>query len=78
MKKRVCVIGAGPSGITATKNLLDEGHDVILYDIGSEVGGNWVFNEKVGHSSVFETTHIISSKTLSEYADYPMPNDYPD
>jgi thioredoxin reductase len=78
MKKRVCVIGAGPSGITATKNLLDEGHDVILYDLGSEVGGNWVFNEKVGHSSVFETTHIISSKTLSEYADYPMPNDYPD
>ena len=78
MKKRVCVIGAGPSGITATKNLLDEGHDVILYDLGCEVGGNWVFNEKVGHSSVFETTHIISSKTLSEYADYPMPNDYPD
>lgn len=78
MKKRVCVIGAGPSGITAAKNLLDEGHEVVVYDYGSEVGGNWVFNEKIGHSSVFETTHIISSKTLSEYADFPMPNDYPD
>ena len=78
MKKRVCVIGAGPSGITAAKNLLDEGHDVVVYDLGTEVGGNWVFNEKVGHSSVFETTHIISSRTLSEYADFPMPDDYPD
>ena len=78
MKKRVCVIGAGPSGITAAKNLLDEGHEVVVYDLGNEVGGNWVFNEKVGHSSVFETTHIISSRTLSEYADYPMPKDYPD
>ena len=78
MKKRVCVIGAGPSGITAAKNLLDEGHDIIVYDLGSEVGGNWVFNESVGHSSVFETTHIISSRTLSEYDDYPMPKDYPD
>jgi len=72
------VIGAGPSGITAAKNLLDEGHDVVVYDLGSEVGGNWVFNESIGHSSVFETTHIISSRTLSEYADFPMPKDYPD
>lgn len=78
MSKRVCVIGAGPSGITAAKNLKDEGMEVVVYDLGAEVGGNWVFTEEVGHSSVFETTHIISSKTLSEYMDFPMPADYPD
>jgi cation diffusion facilitator CzcD-associated flavoprotein CzcO len=78
MPQRICVIGAGPSGITAAKNLLDEGMEVVVYDLGSKVGGNWVFNENSGHSSVFETTHIISSKTLSEYADFPMPDDYPD
>ena len=71
MSKQVCVIGAGPSGITAAKNLLDEGLQVTVYDLGKEVGGNWVFNENEGHSSVFETTHIISSKKLSEYEDYP-------
>lgn len=76
--KRVCVIGAGPSGITAAKNLLDEHHDVVVYDYGNEVGGNWVFSDKPSHSSVFETTHIISSKTLSQYDDFPMPEDYPD
>lgn len=76
--KKVCVIGAGPSGITAAKNLKDAGMEVVVYDLGSDVGGNWVFTESIGHSSVFETTHIISSKTLSEYADFPMPADYPD
>lgn len=76
--KNVCVIGAGPSGITAAKNLLDEGLQVTVYDYGKEVGGNWVFSEDESHSSVFETTHIISSKTLSQYADFPMPADYPD
>ena len=75
---RVCVIGAGPSGITAAKNLLDEGLEVTVFDQGKEVGGNWVFSDQPGHSSVFETTHIISSKTLSQYEDYPMPSDYPD
>jgi cation diffusion facilitator CzcD-associated flavoprotein CzcO len=78
MAKHICVIGAGPSGITAAKNLLDEGLQVTVFDYGTEVGGNWVFNETVGHSSVFETTHIISSKTLSQYDDFPMPADYPD
>lgn len=76
--KKVCVIGAGPSGITAAKNLLDEGLEVVVYDLGQEVGGNWVFSDKVGHSSVFETTHIISSRTLSQYDDFPMPSSYPD
>ena len=78
MKKHICVIGAGPSGITAAKNLLDEGLKVTVFDRGSEVGGNWVFSETEGHSSVFETTHIISSKTMSQYDDFPMPDDYPD
>lgn len=77
-KKRVCVIGAGPSGITAAKNLLDVHFEVVVYDYGSEVGGNWVFSDKPSHSSVFETTHIISSKSLSQYEDFPMPADYPD
>ncbi|MGK7390124.1 MAG: flavin-containing monooxygenase [Candidatus Cyclobacteriaceae bacterium M2_1C_046] len=68
--KRVCVIGAGPSGITAIKNLLDEGLDVTAYDYNNEVGGNWIYSENESHSSVFETTHIISSKTLSQYEDF--------
>lgn len=76
---RVVVIGAGPSGIGAAKALLDEGFtNLVVYDIGSDVGGNWVFDADSGHSSVFETTHIISSRDFSQYDDFPMPEHYPD
>ena len=78
-EQRVCVIGAGPSGITAAKNLLGAGfRNVVVYDRNAEVGGNWIFSPEPSHSSVFETTHIISSKALSQYDDYPMPEAFPD
>lgn len=76
---RVCVIGAGPSGLTAAKNLLQVGlRNIVVYEKGDQVGGNWVFSTRPGHSSVFETTHTVSSKRMSQFEDFPMPADYPD
>jgi Flavin-binding monooxygenase-like len=76
---RIAVIGAGPSGITAVKHLRDAGFaDVVCFDRNDAVGGNWLYRPQSSHSSVFETTHIISSKTLSSYHAYPMPASYPD
>lgn len=76
---RVCIIGAGPSGLTAAKNCLQVGlTNIVIYEKGDQVGGNWVYSPKASHSSVFETTHIISSKRMSQLADFPMPDDYPD
>ena len=80
MNKRICVIGAGPSGITAIKNIAEAGFNVKAFDINSDVGGNWIYNENESHSSVFETTHIISSKSLSQFEDFHFSNnvaDYP-
>ena len=77
---RVAVIGAGPSGISAIKNFIDQGFEVTAFERCNGVGGNWRFNDPSGHSSVFETTHIISSKYTSFYEDYPLPesaSDYP-
>ncbi len=76
LETRVCVIGAGPSGIAALKNLLDLNIAVQCYDLNDQVGGNWIFSEKTSHSSVFETTHIISSKLLSQYEDYTWDDHY--
>lgn len=76
--KRVCVIGAGPSGLAAAKNAVLAGLDLTVFEKNDRVGGNWVFNADTGHSSVYENTHIISSKALSEYEDFPMPESYPD
>ena len=76
--KTVCIIGAGPSGIAAAKNCQQNGIPFDLYEKNDKVGGNWVFNSETQHSSVYENTHIISSKTMSEFEDFPMPQHYPD
>ncbi|VEG90904.1 flavin-containing monooxygenase [Legionella spiritensis] len=76
---KIGIIGAGPSGITAAKNLLQQGlTNITVFEKNHRPGGNWVFDERNAHSSIYETTHIISSRRLSEYDDFPMPADYPD
>ena len=73
--KRYCVIGAGPAGLTATKNLLQAGFHVDCYDSQDEVGGIWNFAN--GRSSIHESTRMISSKRLTEFCDFRMPREYP-
>ena len=74
---RICIIGAGPSGLTTLKNLLVLGlTNAACFDESDAIGGNWVFRED--RPSVHETTSMISSKRLSEFEDYPMPADFPD
>jgi cation diffusion facilitator CzcD-associated flavoprotein CzcO len=51
---------------------------VVVFEKNRQVGGNWIYSPEPGHSSVFESTHMISSRALSEYLDYPMPAGYPD
>lgn len=41
--KRVCVIGAGPSGITAAKNFRDLGFDVTVFEFGDHAMGQFPF-----------------------------------
>lgn len=72
---RICVIGAGPCGLAAAKNLKQLGLAFDCYEREDDVGGNWYFGRP--SSSVYKSTHLISSKRLTEYTDFPMPNDYP-
>jgi cation diffusion facilitator CzcD-associated flavoprotein CzcO len=71
-----CVIGAGSSGITAAKNLKEMSIPYDVYEREDDIGGNWYFGRQ--HSSVYRSTHLISSKPLTEYIDFPMPREYPD
>lgn len=76
---RICVIGAGPSGLTTLKNLRQTGlTDIVCYEAHDRIGGNWAYSEQAGHSSVYASTFLISSKRLSQFEDYPMPDSYPD
>ena len=69
------VIGAGPSGLTALKNLRQAGIDAECLEREDDIGGNWYYGS--GASSVFASTRLISSKSLTEYIDFPMPRDWP-
>ncbi|MFN5788103.1 MAG: flavin-containing monooxygenase, partial [Bacteroidota bacterium] len=78
-KPSIAIIGAGCSGLTTLKNMIQANvGEVICFEQNDQIGGNWLFSEKESHSSVCETTHIISSKTMSSFEDFPMPENYPD
>ncbi len=73
---KYCIVGAGSSGLAAAKNLkaLDIPFDVLERE--DDVGGLWNFGKPF--SAVYRSTHLISSKPLTEYTDFPIPAEYPD
>ncbi len=70
-----CVIGAGPSGLTALKNLLAVGIEAECLEREDALGGNWRFGSP--SSRVFASTRLISSRRLTEFSDFPMPRNWP-
>jgi cation diffusion facilitator CzcD-associated flavoprotein CzcO len=73
------VIGAGPCGLTALKNLLQAGcRNVVCYEERSGIGGNWAFTDDPQRISVHACSHSISSRRMSSFDDFPMANHYPD
>ncbi|PSJ15815.1 flavin-containing monooxygenase [Nitrosomonas supralitoralis] len=76
---RIAIIGAGCSGLVAIKYLVEAGlKDIVCYEKSDQIGGNWVYTATSSHSSICRTTHTISSKSMSQFSDFPMPDDYPD
>ena len=78
MDKPVCIIGAGSSGIAAAQVLHDRGVDFDCFEMGSEVGGNWRYDNDNQMSSAYRSLHINTSRQLMEYKAYPMPEELPD
>jgi len=70
-----CVIGAGPSGLTALKNLRGCGIPAECLEREEGIGGNWRFGSP--SSRVFASTRLISSRRLTEFVDHPMPRSWP-
>ena len=78
MNARVCIIGAGSSGIAAAQVLKSRGVSFDCFEIGSELGGNWRYANDNGMSSAYRSLHINTSRQLMEYHAYPMPEHLPD
>jgi dimethylaniline monooxygenase (N-oxide forming) len=75
---RVCVIGAGSSGIASCQVLHARGIPFDCFEKGSGVGGNWRYANDNGMSSAYRSLFINTSRRVMEYASYPMPDSYPD
>jgi cation diffusion facilitator CzcD-associated flavoprotein CzcO len=76
--QKVCVIGAGSSGIASCQVLAARGIAFDCFEKGSEVGGNWRYENDNELSSAYRSLHINTSRGLMAYRTYPMPDDYPD
>ena len=64
------VIGAGPSGLAAARNLQRAGIPWAGYELAAGVGGLWDIDGP--RSTVYESAHLISSKTTTQFAEFPM------
>ena len=74
---RYAVIGAGPSGLAAARALQRAGIAFDGFEASHGVGGLWDIDNP--RSSVYESAHLISSRTTTEFAEFAMDStaDYP-
>ena len=71
-----CVVGAGAAGLAAAHHLKAAGIPFEVLERERDVGGIW--DVSLPHSPVYRSTHLISSKPLTQFPDFPMPREYPD
>ncbi|XP_077236004.1 flavin-containing monooxygenase FMO GS-OX-like 5 isoform X2 [Tasmannia lanceolata] len=81
----VAVIGAGPAGIVAGRELRREGHKVVVFETGDQIGGTWIYNPDVEsdplgldpsrkkvHSSLYESLRTNLPRESMGFRDYPF------
>ncbi|KAK7388899.1 hypothetical protein VNO78_23726 [Psophocarpus tetragonolobus] len=83
--KNVCVIGAGPSGLAAARELRREGHKVVVLEQKHDIGGQWLYDPNVEeedplgrnpwlkvHSSIYESLRLMSPREIVGFTDFPF------
>jgi cation diffusion facilitator CzcD-associated flavoprotein CzcO len=66
---RYCIIGAGAAGVSALQQLRQAGYEVECFEKTDRVGGHW-------HTD-YDALHLITSRNMTAFDDFPMPADYP-
>ncbi|WOH10420.1 hypothetical protein DCAR_0729889 [Daucus carota subsp. sativus] len=85
LSRNVCVIGAGPSGLVAARELRKEGHKVVVIEQNNDVGGQWLYDPNVEaedplgkcttlkvHSSVYDSLRLQSPRETMGFSDFPV------
>jgi len=73
----IALIGAGPSGLAGARALRRAGIPFHGFEAAADVGGLWNIDNP--RSTMYESAHLISSRTTTEFAEFPMAStaDYP-
>lgn len=77
-RDKFALVGAGPMGLAAAKVLSEQGVPFQGFEMHSDVGGLWDIDGP--RSTMYDSAHLISSKRMTEFADFPMRDevaDYP-
>ncbi len=72
---KVCIIGAGSSGLAAAKTFHERGIPFDCLEREHDIGGLW--NEATNTGVVYDTTYLVSSRKYTGFEDYPFPEEYP-
>lgn len=67
------LIGAGPMGLCAARQLSKYGLPFQGFELHRDVGGLWDIDNP--HSTMYESAHLISSKSMTELSEFPMADD---
>ena len=46
---------------------------VVVYELGSRVGGLWVYDNDNGLSAAYKSLHVNSEARVTAYKDFPFP-----
>ena len=70
--RRVCVMGAGASGLVTLKELLDEGHDAECFEASDFIGGAFSVGQgKSEANRVYSSMYLTISNAYMAFSDFP-------
>ncbi|CAK7339397.1 unnamed protein product [Dovyalis caffra] len=81
----VAVIGAGAAGLVAARELRRDGHQVVVFEKGDQLGGTWLYTaqvesdpigldptRKIVHTSLYESLRTNLPRETMGFMDYPF------
>jgi cation diffusion facilitator CzcD-associated flavoprotein CzcO len=71
-----CVVGAGPAGLAMARALIRHGLEFDCFERHHDLGGIW--DQDNPGSPIYDSAHFISSRSMSGFHGYPMPEELPD
>jgi cation diffusion facilitator CzcD-associated flavoprotein CzcO len=76
-KKKVCVIGAGASGLVTMKELVAEGHDVEAFEATGFVGGSFsVGADQSSANRSYKSLYLTISNNYMAFSDFPPKDEW--